>query len=236
MIKDRNGDYATRVCDACGHEQVVSYWNLVKKSEHFCRICNNRKTAAKRIGLPAHNRGKQYQAKRQGNFYIDGAGYVKVWVGKHADPAMAGGYVAEHRLQLEAALQRRLASSERVHHIDGQKTNNVLSNLYLCADDYEHQKVHGNLERAAMELVRMRVLNFDHSKGTYTIAPCIREFASKSPELLGNPMEDNQQRSLRELTPEERSTTIQKWSTLKRVEAGDNSEATFGVDDIVCSA
>lgn len=223
MIKDRDGDYATRVCDFCGHEQRVGYWNLVKKPTHLCRYCNNRKTAETRKGKPAHNRGKQYQAKRQGNFYVNGGGYVSMWVGRHADPTQSGGYYLEHRLQMEVILGRKLTNKERVHHVDGDKTNNAPSNLYLCADDFAHQKVHGKLERAAMELVKMGVLVFDHDLGDYNIAPCIREFASKSPELLGNPAKDNQQRSLREFSSEERSTTIQKWSTLKRAEAGDNS-------------
>lgn len=223
MIKDRSGDFATRVCDRCGHEQRVGYWNLVKKTTHLCRNCNNRKTAQTRKGLPAHNRGKRYQAKRQGNFYVNGGGYVAMWVGKHTETDKAGGYCLEHRLQMEVILGRKLTRKERVHHVDGDKTNNTPNNLYLCADDYEHQKVHGKLERAAMELVQMGILVFNHAEGTYTIAPCIREFASASPELLGNPAKDNQQRSLRELSSEERSTTIQKWSTLKRAEAGDNS-------------
>jgi hypothetical protein len=235
MIKDRQGDYAVRVCDECGHEQRVNYWNLVKKVHHLCRYCNNRATALPRKGKPAHNRGKQYQAKRVGNYYINNGGYVCLWVGKYADKTKAGGYFLEHRLQMEVALGRSLDSSERVHHVDGDKTNNTLSNLYLCADDFEHQKVHSNLERAAMELVKMGGLIFNHAEGTYSIAPCIREFASKSPELLGNPEKDNQQRSLRDLSSEERSTTIQKWSRLKRAEAGDNSTPTDGVDDIVCS-
>lgn len=235
MIKDRKGDYAIRVCDECGHEQHVSYWNLVKKHRHLCRFCNNKETAKPRKGKPPHNLGKQYQAKRVGNFYINSGGYVSVWVGKHTEATKAGGYCLEHRLQMEVALERSLTKAERIHHVDGDKTNNVLSNLYLCEDDFRHQKVHSNLERAAMELVKMGALVFDHSNGTYNIAPCIREFASKSPELLGNPVKDNQQRSLRELSSEERSTTIQKWSRLKRAEAGDNFTSSGEVDDIVCS-
>ena len=60
--------------------------------------------------------------------------------------------------------------------------------------------------------------------GNYYLDPYVREFISKSLELLENPLQDNQQRNLRELDLEERSTTIQKWSTLKRAEAGDNSD------------
>jgi len=235
MIKDRVGDYATRVCDSCGHEQRVNYWNLVKKAKHLCRYCNNKETGKLKIGKPAHNKGKQYQAKRVGNFYVNGGGYVCLWVGKHT-LTKVGGYYLEHRLQMELMLGRSLEAHELVHHIDGDKTNNISSNLVLCAGDFEHQKLHGRLERAAMELVKLGVLVFDFQSGDYIIAPCIREFASESPELLGNPTAGNQQRSLHQLSVEERSTTIQKWSTLKRAEAGDNFQPTSKVDDIVCSA
>ena len=68
----------------------------------------------------------------------------------------------------------------------------------------------------------------------YYLDPYVREFVRKSLELLENPEKGNQQRSFSEMTDEERSTTIQKWSTLKRVEAGDSCEIQD--DDIVCSA
>lgn len=43
----------------------------------------------------------------------------------------ATGYVLEHRLVMAEALERPLRSDETVHHIDGDKTNNHLSNLQL---------------------------------------------------------------------------------------------------------
>ena len=61
----------------------------------------------------------------------------------------------------------------------------------------------------------------------YYIDPYAGDSISKSLELLESPNEldeGNQQRSFRNMSPDERSTTIQKWSTLKRVEAGDNSQ------------
>lgn len=41
------------------------------------------------------------------------------------------GYVLEHRLVMARALRRPLSQNETVHHIDGDKTNNKLSNLQL---------------------------------------------------------------------------------------------------------
>lgn len=68
------------------------------------------------------------------------------------------------------------------------------------------------------------MIKINYNTGQYELDPFLREQVSKSGELLENPIvnnEDNQQRSFRDMSHEERSTTIQKWSTLKRVEAPD---------------
>lgn len=238
MIKERKGDDALRVCDGCGHEQWVSYWNLYRKPVHLCRYCNNVKSGEERRGkYESHNKGKKQEPKSVGNYYINSSGYSEIWVGKHTTNNV-GGYYREHRMMMELELCRELTSTEIIHHINGDKMDNWLDNLYLCEDDKHHRNVHGQLERVSMELVRAGAIKFDKESGQYYLDPYVREFISKSLELLGNPEEGNQQRSLRDLPLEERSTTIQKWSTLKRVEAGDTQETVeeLSGDDIVCSA
>jgi polyhydroxyalkanoate synthesis regulator phasin len=239
MLKDRIGDYVTRICDVCGHEQVINYWNAYKKDRHLCRYCNNNEQGKNRIGkFEAYNKGFKNKPKDLGNFYINSGGYVEVWVGKHTLPGRAGGYYREHRLMVEKDIGRLLTTKEVIHHIDGDKVNNKLSNLFLCSDDKHHQNVHSQLERVATTLVKEGVIRFSKQSGEYYIDPYIRDIISKSLELLENPEKDNQQRSIRELCPDERSTTIQEWSTLKRVEAGDIQEDCINLmdDDIVCSA
>lgn len=223
MIKERKGDNALRVCDECGHEQWVSYWNLVRKERHICRYCSCTHTAKNRKSIP-WNRGTKQNPKKVGTFYVNSGGYISVWVGEHTLDNKSGGYYLEHRIQSEVKLGRSLTKQEIVHHIDGDKVNNTPDNLYVCANNKHHQNVHSQLERVSMELVKFGVIKFDHESGEYYLDPYVREFVSKSLELLENPEKDNQQRSFIEMTDEERSTTIQKWSTLKRVEAGDNSE------------
>lgn len=215
MIKERKSNLALRVCDSCGHEQWMSYWNIYKKENHLCRYCNNKQTGQSRKGIPSWNAGKKMEPKQLGSYYLNSSGYVETWIGKHTLKDKVGGYYREHRLQAELLLGRKLTSNEKVHHIDGNKTNNVDHNLFVCADDKHHQNVHSQLERISMELVQQGAIKFDHKSGSYYLDPYVREFVSKSLELLENPEKDNQQRSLRFLEPEERSTTIQKWSTLK---------------------
>lgn len=239
MIKERDKDTALRVCDECGHEQWVSYWNVYRKNRHLCRYCNNRQEGQKRKGREPHNKGVKQTPKNVGSGYLNSNGYYEVWVGEHTLPNRSGGYYREHRLMAEIKIGRELVDEEKVHHIDGDKTNNRPSNLYVCSSHANHRHVHSQLERLSMSLVKLGWFKFDQSKGEYYIDPFLREQISKSGELLENPNgkdEGDQQRSLREMSPEERSETIQKWSTLKRVEAPDTLTVylTEG-DDIVPS-
>ncbi len=51
----------------------------------------------------------------------------------------------EHREVMEKALGRKLLCTEVIHHKDGNKLNNELSNLQLFASQAEHiRKGHGN--------------------------------------------------------------------------------------------
>lgn len=218
MLKDREGDMVTRVCDDCGDESRVSYWNVYRKAEHRCYSCAN---SLNRRGKASWNKGIKREPNKLGNWYINSSGYVEVWIGKHTLPDTASGYYREHRLMAELQLGRPLSKAEKVHHIDGDKTNNLPSNLYVCSTDAEHQSIHQQLEQLAMSLVSSGAIVF--SNGKYSVAPQLGDWLSASGELLGTPTRDNQQRSLVSMSPEERSTTIQRWSRIKRSEAPDTS-------------
>lgn len=215
MIKERNGDDALRVCDECGHEQWVNYWNIYRKGIHICRSCSCKSTAKTREKKDSWNKGKKFDPKHLGSSYINTNGYKEIWVGEHTLTDKVGGYQREHRILKELEINRSLVDREIIHHVDGNKINNRLDNLYICDGHFVHRKVHGQLERISMELVRMGLITFNHEIGEYYIDPNIRESISKSLELLGSPEKDNQQRSFSDMSEEERSTTIQKWSTLK---------------------
>ena len=222
MIKERVKDTALRVCDTCGQEQWVNYWNIYRKDIHLCRYCNNNATAKTRKKYQRWNLGVKSHPKVEGNTYINTNGYSEVWLGTLRTQKPSG-YYKEHRLLKEISLGRLLNKNELLHHVDGDKTNNKLKNLYICTSHKHHQNIHSQLERLSMDLVKLGIFKFDHEKGQYYIDPYACEGISKLGELLENPEEDNQQRSLSEMSEEERSTTIQKWSTLKRVEAPNNS-------------
>jgi len=74
-----------------------------------------------------------------GGKYVDDKGYVRVLRPRH--PSNIVGYVYEHRLLMEAFLDRYLQSWETVHHINEEKLDNRLNNLYLCTGS-EHTAIH----------------------------------------------------------------------------------------------
>lgn len=61
-----------------------------------------------------------------------------------------------------------LRPNQPIHHIDGDKLNNSIENLYMT-DSSEHTKIHKQLESLAFELVSKGVISFDKEQGKYCI-------------------------------------------------------------------
>lgn len=83
---------------------------------------------------PSGARHPNWRGGRRLNAY----GYVLVWADPEDALAQAmrfknDAYVLEHRLVVARKLNRPLTSGEQVHHIDGDKTNNDISNLQLVS-------------------------------------------------------------------------------------------------------
>jgi len=67
-------------------------------------------------------------------------GYVIVKVPEHPK-SFRGGWYYEHRLVMEAILDRILETWEQVHHINEIKSDNHHLNLFVCSAG-EHRKAH----------------------------------------------------------------------------------------------
>lgn len=77
----------------------------------------------------------------KGGKYITGDGYLDILTPNHPY-CNSRGYVEEHRLVMEKHLGRVLLPTERIHHINGIKTDNRIENLMLFSNHSNHVALH----------------------------------------------------------------------------------------------
>ncbi len=138
------GNYGkTLECNLCGTEFTIKHRNIKKRKHKKCTPCTQKVSSDKR---------------RTTSPYIVDHGYKR---GK-------GNQKFEHRAVMEKHLGRPLHRSEIVHHIDNNKTNNDLSNLWLT-NLQDHSKAHDSLEKVAVELFRQGLIEFNVLTGEYKL-------------------------------------------------------------------
>ncbi|WP_461248151.1 HNH endonuclease [Treponema sp. R6D11] len=86
--------------------------------------------------------------------------------------------VWKHIEIIEKHIGRSLKKPELVHHIDCDKGNNELSNLWLCGSVGEHSKAHRSLEKLLPILIRDGIVSFNRENGIYEL--CKKETISDS--------------------------------------------------------
>ncbi len=69
-------------------------------------------------------------------------GYVHKLVRGDHHRKNARGYVMEHILVVEGVLGKEFKHPHRIHHIDGDRSNNSKGNLVVCEDERYHQLLH----------------------------------------------------------------------------------------------
>ena len=161
----------TLQCEDCGFVREVQRCTaILDKSEHPCRACSNKRNGIAKIGkYTAWNSGKRYSIREtERTEYVDTHGYVQVWCGRgEGSRGRKDGYRLKHHLVMEDALGRKLESQEIVHHIDGNKLNNDISNLLLCRNTSHHRSIHNQLEQLAFSMIQAGTIVFDAKEQRY---------------------------------------------------------------------
>ena len=116
------------------------------------------------MSIKGYKRTKEHIIKRsgknsstwRGGKHLDKAGYVRV-SGKRLNKK--DHREREHRIIMETKLGRKLLTLEIIHHIDGDKTNNDLTNLFL-SNNSGHQKAHRSMELIVYNLYKKGIVKF----------------------------------------------------------------------------
>jgi len=113
------------ICDQCGKEFEISKSRRIYGHKFCSKEC--RYEFEKGKGNPAYKGGK----------VKDSDGYIRI-------RGIGGKRVLEHRKVMEKYLGRTLNLGEEVHHINGDKEDNRLENLFLV-DKKNHSRKHFDL-------------------------------------------------------------------------------------------
>jgi hypothetical protein len=109
----------------------------------------------KELHYRSKSRGKK---KRESNGYILIKNYEHPNRNSHND-------ILEHIFVMSEYLGRPIEHNEVVHHIDSDRTNNTLSNLYLYKNRREHMRIgHGSVFRILKPLLKRNIIEFKNGE------------------------------------------------------------------------
>jgi hypothetical protein len=137
--------------------------------EHFCGNCGNV------FSLATKSYNKKNPNKHDhliGSKIIDSNGYVCIYVGSNYKylnkftSSVYGGRIREHIFLMQEKIGRPLERGEVIHHIDGDKQNNDISNLDLCTVQ-EHNNCHAKAEKIVFELYKRGIVGYNKENKQY---------------------------------------------------------------------
>lgn len=142
------------VCIVCGKEFEVT--NSRKEAKYCSLECNytkkpywtgkKRPDISEKAKLWANDRFANCRTQK-GECRNTGRTHIKTLGDKNQPYSIItinGKNIKKHRYIIENIIGRKLKNSEIIHHINGDKQDNRIENLYICKDRTEHTKIHIN--------------------------------------------------------------------------------------------
>lgn len=165
-------------CEYCNKEREVTHRVSIDKEnlKHRCKSCSTRMKQVGQKYSEEHKKNIKIALRKVNNGGIrsnQGRGYRQIIVDDYhprKKDRKGGNYIFEHILVMEKEVGRFLEKHEIVHHIDKNKQNNSIENLYLCTgkDNKEssqmHNAAHESLEQIAVELYKVGLVYFADGK------------------------------------------------------------------------
>lgn len=173
ITNDLGGKYHRNVtvrCETCSIDREISWHAARQKSTHICRGCTTTSYLTGRKYSKEHCAAIRKANLKKG-WRMQGNGYKAIHTPDH--PSVKNPrcpYVMEHILVMEKHLGRYLKSSEMIHHINGDKLDNRIENLYLCSGKNRtearqmHNACHTSAEELIFELVKQGKIRFANGR------------------------------------------------------------------------
>ena len=156
LLNTKGIQKVTRICDECGKRQLTNvkqilYGRKLRSSDiDLCFGCSN---LGKYRKLPI---GKKNGHWKHGLTY---QGYRRVNIN--------GQRMLIHTVVMEKHLGRKLEKGEGIHHIDLNKLNNNIANLWVYNGSQCHSLSHSSLQKCGYKLFRQGKIFFG-TNGMYT--------------------------------------------------------------------
>jgi hypothetical protein len=147
-------------CHECGKQILKPIYQISRQNG---KVSCGKDCSIKMKSGPNHWLWKPKTEKVRAN----GKTALRIWMPDH--PFARKGRVYEHRIVMEQKIGRLLSEVEVVHHIDCDSHNNVPENLALCPNGSSHLLAHGSLNYCVKELIKRKLIGFDHDKLNYYI-------------------------------------------------------------------
>jgi hypothetical protein len=119
---------------------------IIRRRAHEVLGCCRSPLSAEARQIISDSRKGKLHHNWKGGRYIDYGGYILMTICEHPN-ANGHNRVFEHRLVMEEFLGRYLTSDEMVHHIDGDKANNCIENLFLFPSNSSHTSYHNTITK-----------------------------------------------------------------------------------------